>query len=71
VPGRLFQSFQQRIESRIGDLMGFIKNVNLEAITRRAVARGLAQLTNFVNAAIGSSVDLDYIHSITGANLGA
>src|ERR1700746_1728749 len=51
--------------------MSFVKNINLEAVARRTVARRLAQLANLVDAAIGSGVDLNHVNGITGANLGA
>ena len=69
--GRFLQRLQQGIESRIGNLVGFVENVNLEAVARRTVTRGFAQFANLVDAAIGGSVDFDYIHGISGANLGA
>jgi hypothetical protein len=68
---RFLQRLEQSIESGVGDLVGFVENVNLEAVARRAVARGLAQFANFVDAAIGGRVDLDHINRIAGANFGA
>ena len=69
--GRLFQRLEQRIEGGVGDLVGFVEDVDLEAVARRTVARGLAQLADLVDAAIGGGVDLDHIHRIAGANLAA
>ena len=71
VAGRLLQRFQQSIESRIGDLVGLVENVDLEAIARRAVARSLAQLADLVNAAIGGGVNLNHVHGISRADFGA
>ncbi len=71
VSGRFLQSLEQSVEGRVGDLMGFVENVNLEAVARGAIARGLAQLANFVNAAIGGGVDFDHVHGISGANFDA
>ena len=71
VAGRLFQRFQQRIEGRVGDLVGFVENVDFEAVARRTVARGLAQFADLVDAAIGGGVDFDHVHRVAGANLGA
>ncbi len=68
---RLLQRLEQSIEGGVGNLVSFVENVNLEAVTRRAVARRLAQFTNFVDAAIGGGVDLDHVNGIAGANLGA
>src|ERR1017187_7826853 len=68
---RLFQGLQQRIEGRVGDLVRFVKNVNLEAVARRTITRGFAQLTNLVDAAVGGRVDLDHVHRVAGANFDA
>ncbi len=71
VAGRLFQRLQQRVEGGVGDLVRFVENVNLEAIARRTITRGLAQFANLVDAAIGGRVDLDHVHRVAGANLDA
>src|SRR5208337_4759407 len=71
VVGRLFQSLQQRVKCGVSDLVGFIENVNLEAVASRPVARSLAQLANFVNAPVRRRVDFDHVHRVAGANLGA
>ena len=71
VPGRLLQRLQQRIEGGVGDLVGFVENVNLEAIACRTITRGFAQLADFINAAVGGRVDLDDVHGIARADLGA
>ena len=69
--GRLFQRLQQRIEGGVGDLVRLVEDVDLEAVARRTIARGLAQLANLVDAAIGGRVDLDHVHRVAGANLDA
>ena len=71
VAGRLFQGLQQRVEGGVGNLVRFVKDVDLEAVAGRAIARGLAQLANLVNAAIGGRVDLDHVHRVAGADLAA
>ena len=43
----------------------------LIAVAGWAITRGVAQFADFVDAAIGGSVDLDHIHRVPGANLGA
>src|SRR5947199_10398033 len=68
---RLLQSFEQRIESCVGNLMSFVKDVNFEAVPSRPVPRRLAQFANLVDAAIRGSVNLNYINSIPGANFRA
>ena len=69
--GRLFQRLQQRIEGGVGDLVGFVEDPDLVAVAGGTIARGIAQLANLVDAAIGGRVDLDHVHRIAGANLGA
>ena len=71
VVGRFFQSFEQRIESRVSDLVSFVENVDFEAIAGRAIAGGFAEFANFVDAAVGGGVDFDYVDGIPGANFGA
>ena len=69
--GRLLQRLQQRIEGGIGDLVRLVENINLEAVARRTIARGFAQLANLVDATVGGRVDLDHVHRVAGANLDA
>ena len=71
VAGRLFQSFQQGIEGRVGNLVSFVENVNLEAVPRRTIAGSLAQFADFINAAVGGGVNFDHIHGISRANFRA
>src|SRR5207244_10527157 len=68
---RLLQSFEQRIESCVGNLMSFVKDVNFEAVPSRPVPRRLAQFANLVDSAIRGRVNLNYINSIPGANFRA
>ena len=51
--------------------MGLVENINFEAVAGGAVAGGLAQFANFVDAAVGGGVDLDDVHGVSGANFGA
>ncbi len=68
--GRLFQRLQQRIEGGIGDLVGFVENVDLEAVARRTIARRLAQFADLIDAAIGGGVNFDHVHGIAGPDFG-
>ena len=68
---RLLQRLQQGIEGRVGNLVRFVEDVNLVAVARRAIACGVAQFANLIDAAIGRRVDLDHIDRVAGANLGA
>src|SRR5664280_1148748 len=71
--GRLFQGLKQRIEGGVGDLVGLVENVNLEAVAGRTIARGFAQLANLVDATVGGRVDLDHVHvhRVAGADFDA
>src|SRR5437867_11808702 len=66
---RLLQSFEQRIESCVGNLMSFVKDVDLEAVPSRPVPRRLAQFANLVDAATRGRVNFNHGSSIPGANL--
>src|SRR5205807_1272288 len=59
------------IERCICNLVGLIQNVDLVLIPRRPVACRIPQLANLVDPAIGCSVDFDYIHGVSCANLRA
>ncbi len=59
--GRLFQYFQKRIERLSGEHMHFVYDVYLEPRTSRPKNSVLTQLTNVIDAAVGSAVDLDDI----------
>ena len=71
VVGRLFQSLEQRVEGGVGDLVGFVEDVDFEAVAGGAIAGGFAEFADFVDAAVGGGVDLDDVDCIAGANLGA
>src|ERR1700733_11617476 len=67
----LFQRLQQRVKCGVGNLVSFVEDVNLETISRRAITRGLAKFTDFIDAAIRGGVDLNDVDRVTGADLGA
>src|ERR1051326_2857669 len=71
MPRRLLQCLQKCIKCSICNLMRLIQNVNLESVPCWTMPGRLAQLTNFINAAIGGSVDLNHVHRISGSNLRA
>ena len=71
VLGRLFQRLQQGVEGGVGDLVGFVEDVDLVAVAGGAVAGGVAQLADLVDAAIGGGVDLDDVDGVAGANFDA
>ena len=61
---RLFQGFQQRVESLGGQHMNFIDDKHLVAVPRRPVSDALPQFPNLVNAAVGGRVDLENIDGL-------
>ena len=71
VVGRFFERLQQRVEGSIGDLVRFVEDVDLEAVAGRAVACSLAEFADFVDAAVGGSVDFDDVDGVSRAYLGA
>ena len=71
VVGRLLQRLQQRVEGGVGDLVRLVEDVDLVAVARGAIAGGVAQFADLVDAAVGGGVDLDHVDGVAGANLGA
>ncbi len=69
VVGRLFERLQQGIECGIGNLMGFVEDVNFVAVAGRPVTGRIAQLADFVDAAVRGGVNFNHIDGISGANL--
>src|ERR1039458_8442401 len=68
---RLFQRLEQGVEGGIGDLVGFVENVDFEAVASGAIAGGFAELADLVDAAVGGRIDFDDVDGIAGADLGA
>ncbi len=60
--GRLFERLEERVESLVRNLMGFVDDENFVAVAGRAEANVLAQFAHFVDAAIGGRVDFDDVH---------
>ena len=61
---RLLQGFEDSIESVIGQHMHFVDDIDLIAFLGRSVFDPLAQITDLIDAAVGSAVDLDDIHAL-------
>jgi hypothetical protein len=59
------------VEGRFSDLVGFVEDVDFVAVTGRGVSSGVAQFANFVDAAVGGRIDLNYICGVALANLDA
>ncbi len=55
-------SSSSALKRGIRDLVCFIQNVNLKAITRGAITGCFAQLSDLINAAVRRRIDLDHIH---------
>ncbi len=67
----LFEGFEERVEGGVGDLVGFVEDVDLVFIARGAVARGVAKLTDFVDAAVGGGVNFDDVDGVALADFEA
>ena len=51
--------------------MGFVQDVNLVLVAGRAIAGGVAEFADLIDAAVGGGVDLNDIDRIALADLGA
>ncbi len=71
VLGRLLERLQQGVEGSVGDLVRLIKDDDLEAIPRGTVARGIAQFTDLVDAAVCGGVDLKHVDGVALPDLQA
>ena len=71
VVGRLLEGLEQRVEGGVGDLVRLVEDVDLVLVARGAVAGGVAELADLVDAAVGGGVDLDDVDGVAGADLGA
>jgi hypothetical protein len=66
VRGRFFNNLEQSVEALLGDHVGFVDNVDLEAIPRGGKGGPFAQVTGIINATMGRCVDFNDIQG-TGA----
>ena len=64
VVGWLFEGFEQGVEGRVGDLVGFVQDVDLVFIAGWAVAGGVAEFTDFVDTAVSGGIDLDDVDGV-------
>src|SRR5579864_5405964 len=71
VVGRFLQSLEESVESSVGDLMGFVEDVDFETVASRAISGGFAKFADFVDAAVGGGVDFNDVDRISGANFSA
>ena len=68
VGGRLLERFQQRVEGLVGKLMGFVDDVDFEAVARRPVAKVFDNRARVVDLAVGRAVDFDHVERASFAN---
>ncbi len=61
VLGRLFEGFEKCVEGGVGDLVRLVEDVDLVLVAGGAIAGGVAELADLVDAAIGGSVNFDYV----------
>ena len=69
VAGRFLESLQQRVKSSVGNLMRFVQNVDLVAITGWAITCSIAQFADLVDTTICRRINFDYIDRTTGTDL--
>src|SRR5208282_4320587 len=68
---RLLERLQQRVEGLIGQLMGLVDNVNLEAVARRTVAQIFDYRARVIDLAVSGAVDLTHVERAAAADLDA
>ena len=66
--GWLFDGLQQRVEGFIGDLVRFVDDEDFVAVAGGLVANVFAQLTHFVDTAIGGGIDFDDVGRASGGD---
>jgi hypothetical protein len=66
--GRLFECFQERIEGFLGEHVDFVDDVDFEPYAAGADSHVLAELTDFVDAAVAGAIDFDYINVVSGSH---
>ena len=71
VIGRFLQGLEQRVEGSVGDLVGFVEDINFEAVARWPVASGFPELADFIDPAIGGGVDFDHVYRVSGTDFHA
>ncbi len=69
--GRLFEGFEQGVEGGVGNLVGFVEDVDFVAVAGGCVAGGVAEFANLVDAAVGGGVDLDDVDGVALADFDA
>src|SRR5216683_7459791 len=65
----LFDGFQQCIEGLVGELVGFVDDVDLEPITGRTITQIFDDRAGVVDFTVSRAINLNHIERIAGANL--
>ena len=71
VLGRLFQRFQQGVESVLGELVRLVDHEHLVATQRGLVGSAFDQVAYLIDAAVGGGIQLDVVHIAIGIDIGA
>ena len=71
VGGRFFERFQEGVEGLLGQHVDFVNDIDLEPGSGRSVADGVAELADFLDAAIAGAVDFDDIEGTALGDLAA
>ena len=65
VGGRLFEGFEQCVKGLGGEHVNFVDDIDFEFSAGGSIGDAIAQFFDFVNAAIGSAVDLENVEATT------
>src|SRR5262249_33203157 len=68
---RLLQSLEERVKRCIGNLVGFVEDINLVTVTCRTIAGGVTEFADLVDAAVRGGVNLNHVYRAAGSNLSA
>ena len=71
VVGWLFEGLEERVEGGVGDLMGFVQDVDLVLVSCGTVTGSIPQFADLVDTAVGGGVDLNDVDGVAGFDLGA
>jgi hypothetical protein len=69
VGGRFFQCLEECVEGTCGKHVNFIDDENFKSATGGKIFDILSEFTNILDTGVGSTVDLEYIHGISGRYL--
>ena len=69
--GRFLQRLEERVESCVGDLVGFVEDVDFETVASGTVTGGFAEFADFIDTAVRGGIDFDDINRVARPDFGA